>query len=480
MIDTLLSILQTVGLILMVIIFFNLMIFVHELGHFWAGRWRGAYIDRFQIWFGKPIWKKKINGVEWGLGWIPAGGFVSLPQMGDMEAIEGESLDHQALAKHKPLTALDKVIIAAAGPLFSLLLAFVFAIMVWAAGKPTVSMSNTVGYVVPDSPAAASGLLAGDRIIAVDGQPVTEWVGDMKGVSETIALSENEKVTLTIERTLADGSTKKMDILSSYELPDTSWWQRSGMRRIGVMPSYGATVGAVSPHSPAEQAGLQVGDKIIELNGTPIYNPESIMSVSQEGKPLTLTIMRGDEKKQVSLTPVIPLNWKEQEGARALMGIGWAADDISMSMQHPDPFSQITQSLRWMKETLAKVVSPGSDVGVEHLSGPVGIGSHIYTMLTAPEGWRFVLWFAVILNVNLAVLNMLPLPIVDGGHVVLGIAEMILGRPVRGTVLELVQTGFVFLLMGFFLFVTFKDVGDLFGGGSDKAKSELPQPVFKQ
>ncbi len=479
MFSTLLSILQTVGLILLVVIFFNIMIFVHELGHFWAGRWRGAYIDRFQIWFGKPIWVKKINGVEWALGWIPAGGFVSLPQLGDMEAIEGECLDHEALAKHKPLTALDKVIIAAAGPIFSLLLAFVFAIVVWGVGRPSASISNTVGYVVPESPAAQSGLLPGDRIIAVDGQPVTEWVGDMKGVSEAIALSENEKVTLSVERPQPDGSVKKMDIVSSYELPDTSWWQRSGMRRIGVMPSFGSTIGSISPHSPADEAGLKVGDRIIKVNGTPVYNPETVMSISKEGKPLQLTITRDDKELVVTLTPVVPLNWEDQEGARALMGIGWAADEVSMSMQHPDPFSQVTQSLRWMKETLAKVISPSSDVGVEHLSGPVGIGNHIYTMLTAPDGWRFVLWFAVILNVNLAVLNMLPLPVVDGGHVVLGLTEMILGRPVGGAVLAWIQTGFVFVMMGFFLFVTLKDVGDLFGSGTTD-KTELPQPVFKQ
>ena len=123
--DAILSTLQTIGIILLVILFFNLMIFVHELGHFLAGKWRGAYIDRFQIWFGKPIWSKTINGVRWGLGWLPLGGFVSLPQMEDMESIEGKADLPKDLKK---LKAIDKVIIAAAGPLFSLLLAYVFAV----------------------------------------------------------------------------------------------------------------------------------------------------------------------------------------------------------------------------------------------------------------------------------------------------------------------------------------------------------------
>ncbi len=476
-----LSILQTGAMILLVVVFFNIMIFVHELGHFWAGRWRGAYIDRFQIWFGKPIWKKKINGVEWGLGWIPAGGFVSLPQMGDMEAVEGDALDAEALAKHKPLKAIDKVIIAAAGPLFSLLLAFVFAIIVWAVGKPTTEMSNQVGYVVPESPAAMAGILPGDRIVAVDGQEVTEWVGDMKGVSEAIALSEEEKIKITIERPLSDGGSERLDIISGYEIPETKWWQRSALRRIGITPRFDASIGAVTPHSPAALAGLQAGDKIVGVNGQYVYSPESIMVLSEAGKELKLSVLRGEGKQHldVTLTPVIPLNWKDQEGARALMGISWASDSLELTMEHPDPFSQISQSLRWMKDTLAKVVSPGSDVSVQHLSGPVGIGTHIYNMLTHPDGWRFVLWFAVILNVNLAVLNMLPLPVVDGGHVVLGIVEMIIGRPVQGVILQWIQMGFVFLMMGFFIFVTFKDVGDHVGNDSAEAH-KLPDPIFEQ
>ena len=133
-----------------------------------------------------------------------------------------------------------------------------------------------------------------------------------------------------------------------------------------------------------------------------------------------------------------------------------------------------------MGSTLEKLFTPGSSLKMEHLSGPVGIGSYIYKMMGAESGvvWRLVLWFAVVLNVNLAVLNILPLPVVDGGHVTLGIIEMLRGKPVSGRFLDWIMTGFIFLLMAFFLFVTFKDVGDLVGGkpGSDAPK--LPEPIF--
>src|SRR5882724_10831202 len=115
------SILKILLVVLEVLLLFNLLIFVHELGHFLAARWRGLKIERFAIWFGKPIWKTKINGVEYCLGSIPAGGYVSLPQMAPMELIEGKG--EEPKEPLPPISALDKIIVAFAGPLFSFLLA---------------------------------------------------------------------------------------------------------------------------------------------------------------------------------------------------------------------------------------------------------------------------------------------------------------------------------------------------------------------
>src|SRR6478735_6111005 len=116
------DIFKYVFIILEVLLLFNLLIFVHELGHFLAARWRGLKVDRFAIWFGKPIWKKRINGVEYALGTIPAGGYVSLPQMATMEMIEGKG--ESSGQPLPPVAPLDKIIVAVAGPVFSLLLGF--------------------------------------------------------------------------------------------------------------------------------------------------------------------------------------------------------------------------------------------------------------------------------------------------------------------------------------------------------------------
>src|SRR5580693_9002739 len=150
-------VLKIIFVMLEVVILFNLLIFVYELGHFLAARWRGLKIDRFAIWFGKPIWKAKINGVEYALGSIPAGGYVALPQMATMEVIEGKS---DSAAEPLPkISALDKIIVAFAGPLFSFLLALAFAVVVNIVGRPVSDSekTTTIGYVLKGGPADQAG-----------------------------------------------------------------------------------------------------------------------------------------------------------------------------------------------------------------------------------------------------------------------------------------------------------------------------------
>src|SRR6185503_17138230 len=161
LITMILHIARVVLILFEVLVLFNFLIVVHEVGHFLAARWRGLYIEKFGIWFGKPLWKKTINGVQYSLGSIPFGGFVALPQLAPMDMIEGKAdMDRAALPK---ISALDKIIVAVAGPLFSLLLALFFACVVWAVGHPVSEsdLTTVIGYVHQDSPAAKAGLLPG-------------------------------------------------------------------------------------------------------------------------------------------------------------------------------------------------------------------------------------------------------------------------------------------------------------------------------
>src|SRR5438045_885347 len=170
-------VLRFLFIVLEVIILFNLLIVVHELGHFLAARWRGLVIEKFGVWFGKPLWKKTVNGVQYSLGSIPFGGFVALPQLAPMDIIEGKvDVDRAALP---PISALDKIIVAFAGPLFSFLLAIAFAFVVMVVGRPVSDTETTtrIGYVVKGGPADQAGLRPGDIILSVDGKAVSKFGG---------------------------------------------------------------------------------------------------------------------------------------------------------------------------------------------------------------------------------------------------------------------------------------------------------------
>src|SRR6266403_2326966 len=210
---------RVILVIIEVLVIFNLLIVVHEIGHFLAARWRGLYIEKFGVWFGKPLWKKKISGVEYSLGSLPFGGFVALPQLAPMDIIEGKAdVDREQLP---PISALDKIIVAVAGPFFSLLLAFVFAAIVWVVGYPVSEsdMTTVVGFIAPESP-AKNVLREGDKIIEVDGKPVTRFLGMNDSVSWAVVRSEGDTIPVKFER---DGQIKTVEV-EPYKAESRAWF----------------------------------------------------------------------------------------------------------------------------------------------------------------------------------------------------------------------------------------------------------------
>jgi regulator of sigma E protease len=523
-------------ILLEVLVLFNLLIVVHELGHFLAARWRGLFIEKFAIWFGKPLWKKTINGVQYSLGTLPFGGFVALPQLAPMDIIEGKAdIDRAKLPR---ISVLDKIIVAFAGPLFSFLLAVLFAIIIFAVGRPVSESESTtiIGYVVPNSPAAQAGLNAGDRILSVNGHSVSRFggMGD-DSIQWQIVRSEKETIPITVERNV-DGGMKTLTVEAKPIVPRTKPWMRKALRQIEIIPAETPLVAKVQPGSPAGKAGLKPNDLIVAVNGRPLYYILGITDFIRDhpGEPLILTVERDGERRQLPFDPGYPkiaTVFKDSPADRAglkpgdeiiavdgektkstlaisnyvakhatqpiaitvsrngaqrtvrvkpevpvgettpLIGISWdedygiALDSYGrLTVVHPSPIEQVRAATLSIFNTIGAIASPKSDVKLQHMSGPVMMLRIYYVMFENKEGWRMALWFSVVLNVNLALLNLLPIPVLDGGHIMLALIEGIRRRPVNIRVLEVVQTACAILIIGFMVYIAFFDVEDLFGG----------------
>lgn len=540
------SVLKFIGILFEVLLIFNLLIIVHELGHFLAAKWRGLYIERFAIWFGKPIWEKKIGGIWYALGSIPAGGFVKLPQMAPMESLEGESDIPKDQLKN--VTPLDKIIVAFAGPLFSFMLAFVFAVLVWKLGKPVgeADGTTTIGYVQTDGPAAGQ-LKAGDVIKKIDGVEVNRWGGQSeKSVLWRIVGGEADPIHFEV---LRDGKPTTADVTPKIE--KNEWYERRGLRKAGLAPysrpmvadtekdtpaaragfhkndlivgvgdqdvlsegtiedwtkenpgkpiplkverdgkrvpltmeAPSVPVEKVFPDSPASRAGLLKGDRILATDGVAVSFPSILIDRIHERneKPVALTVERDGKTLPLTVIPEVPIEGGGDEpkpsiGIVPADGTGIIGDAYGKTLiDNPLPSDQISDAVGAMVQTFKKVTSPKSKIGVQHMGGPVMMMRIYYMLFEAPDGWLRVLWFSVILNVNLALLNMLPLPVLDGGHITMAIIEAIRRKPMSTKVLEVVQTACALLIMGFMLFVTFYDVQDVFGGKKQPALRFKPQ-----
>ena len=541
-----------VGLIVFeVLLIFNLLIIVHELGHFLAARWRGLHVDKFGVWFGRPILKRTIGGVEFSLGWIPAGGFVLLPQMATMEAVEGKA--GVSGSDLPPIKPLDKIIVAAAGPLFSFLLALAFATIVWAVGRPMAEADTTtiIGYVAPDVPAAKAGFKPGDKILEVDGHPVNRFNGMVDSMSWYVVRSEGAVIPFKVQR-----GNQILTINSGFEKPETTGWERKSLRQVGLQPAITPVIAKVAPESEAAKAGLQANDEIVDIGGQKIYYLKQISEWAQQhsGQPLpltvirdgrsfhvdmqpgrlvisgiienspadvaklqkgdkiialndqqiydidainqyvdanpdkvlTLTVQRGNQTIAARIRPAIPDRPIAQEGkAHPIIGFytGENTDGITwdaggkMTTAHISPIEQVSAGVETITNTIGALLSPQSDIKLQHLSGPVMIMRTYYLLFQSEFGWQLALWFSVVFNINLAIINLLPIPVLDGGHILLAILEAIRRRPLNIRVLEVLQGACAILLIGFMLYVSFYDVQDSVSGNQKPAFNHPAQPA---
>jgi regulator of sigma E protease len=447
---------------------FNVLIFVHELGHFLAARWRGLKVERFAIWFGKPLWKKRIGDVEYCLGCIPAGGYVSLPQMAPMEMIEGKNDEQKEPLP--PISPLDKIIVAFAGPLFSFLLALAFALVVTVVGRPESESerTTTVGHVEKGGPADLAGLKPGDKIVAIDGKTVTKFSGMGESVTWRVVSSEDEVIPV---RLIRDGKEMTIDVTPVKD--PTKAWERKSLRQIKIEPTQSSIIGEVLPGSPAAKAGLKPHDEVVALNDQKLWHFAQVGEYirSHNGEPVTLKVIEGTQTRDVTVTPLVPLNSTNKD---PIIGIKWTFGG-KMDLAYPGAIEQVRGSVNAMISTFAALFSRKGDIKPQHLGGAVKILSVYYLLFESEQGWRLALWFSVLMNVNLAILNLLPFPVLDGGHIVLAMIEGVFRKAVSFRLLSYIQTGCAVVLIGYMLYIAFYDVQDLVPSRGKKAKEEQIQ-----
>ncbi len=255
---------------------------------------------------------------------------------------------------------------------------------------------------------------------------------------------------------------------------ETKWYERKALRQILIQSANKATIFDVATNSPAAAAGLKTGDEVIALNGSRIYSSEAVNFAQLEMsnnivKPLTLTIRRGNEQFDRTLLAVKPLS---PTNAMPMLGILSWLGETNTTLAHPNPADQIRESVGQITGTIGALFAHKSDIGVQQLGGAVMIIRVYSNLFESDDGWRRVLWFSVILNVNLALLNLLPLPVLDGGHITLSLIEAIRRRPVSARILNTIQSAFAMLLIGFMIYIAFFDTGDWLR--SARANREVP------
>jgi regulator of sigma E protease len=359
------------------------------------------------------------------------------------------------------------------GAVFNMLLAFALSCVLYFFGYDVsdAQLTTKVGYVADTverwnplvsegeevtGPGKKAGLLAGDEIIRVDGSPVENFMDIQNRIvtGKEQTAQGSRLVYLTIIR---NGQEQELEIYPEVFGPEE-------MRIIGIGPKETFFIGELSPDMPAEKMGLEVGDQPIAIDGKTIhsfYQVVDYLSQTENNQSIAFTVRKGGDKGPEKTYDLIPVEKEIADGtsviSRKLIGFTPKFKTITT---YPNPLTLIVRRVKDMYLTLTGLVSPQSDVKLRNMSGPVGIVNHLSVF--AKIGFKKLLWFVVFINVNLAILNLLPIPVLDGGHMMFATIEKVRGKPLPIAFLERAQMLFVVLLFSFMLYVTFFDVQRIF------------------
>jgi regulator of sigma E protease len=450
---TILSFLVTVGVLVV----------IHEFGHYLVARLLGVKILRFCVGFGKPLWIRRAgkDRTEWVIATIPLGGYVKMldEREGEVPAAERD----RAFNRKNPWA---RILIVLAGPAANFLLAIFIYWALFVAGMPGVK--PVVGDPPANTPASIAGLASGETVRAVGEEPTQTW-NDVRWLLLKEAV-KREATVLEVENERGQRARRRLDLsgLSKEDL-DRDFLGKLGLRPF--RPRAPAVLGRVMPGSAAETAGLLAGDLVVAVNGKPLatWFDFTAQVASNPGKPLALELERQGRRFELRAIPDTV-----SEGDMRIGRLGVEAppelkreyDRMTTTVRY-GPVEAIGKAAHkvwdlsiFSLKMLARMVA--GDVSWKNLSGPITIAD--YAGQSAQLGWITWLGFLALVSVSLGVLNLLPIPLLDGGHLVYYLAEIIKGSPVSERTMEIGQRFGLALLLGLTLFAFYNDINRLFTG----------------
>jgi regulator of sigma E protease len=323
--------------------------------------------------------------------------------------------------------------------------------VIYFVGLPVPINPPIIGYVEPKSPEGRLGLHEGERIVAIDGKPVKSWDDITK--TTILALTNVFQVTIMDDAASNAPAGASNNYALKAAVNDAMVLK---FKTLNLEPRDHLVIGEVNKGTPAAAADVQADDEIVAFAGTPISSQEEFTNLVQAcgAKTVPLVVKRGDKRLTLDVTPAL-----DQRSKRFLLGvkIGPGKEVDRFALEYPTPWAQVRDVWEQLYGTMAALVHPhDSGVRASDLSGPVGIFGML--ALQVKSDYRLALHFLVMLNINLAILNMLPIPVLDGGHVVMAILERIRRRPLEVRLVEYTTTVFAVLLISFMLYITFFDI----------------------
>lgn len=417
----------------------GVLVFVHELGHFLVAKWAGIRVEQFSLGFPPKAFGVTVGETEYCISWLPIGGYVKVAGMADFgnEEPEGKPWEFQS----KPMWV--KMAVMAAGPFMNFLLGFLIILGIrLGAGEYAFLTSTQIGRLNAESPLKAAGVEPGDRVVSVLGKAVEDW-------TELISTLSSVKGQLIPLKVLREGSTIALNV----RIDPTA-------KSFGIDPYVPSTVGSVLPGRPAEAAGLLTGDRIVSVDGLRVaqwWEMSREISARPE-KEIEIRWLRDGVEYSARITP----RGEEVQGktvGRIGIGMSMARTPVGFGKAVLRSGGEMLRFATAIFVFMKRLIS-GEESG-RALAGPVMIAQMAGE--SARQGWEALFSFMALLSLNLAVLNLLPIPMLDGGHLVILAIEGVIRRPLSARHKEVLQqVGFAFLLF-VMIYVTFGDITRLFG-----------------